>query len=147
MTYTKERFQEEAASWRAAADALMRRDAVGVADQFSPNLPNGELYARTITMGVIGAVHCAEELARLGRHTLGDPRASYALEALAPDAWDDRNQVCAAQAVCAAVNADFGMVTDLMIAHIPPEGIEECGVLLELLQIYVDLAAQPSGAT
>jgi len=145
MTYTLERFEQEAASWRAAADAFRRCNAQAVADQFSPLLQGEESHARTITMAAVGAILCAQEIARLSGHALGDPAVSYDLVALTPDAWDDRNQVCAVQAVSCAANADFGMVADLLCAHIPPNGIEECGVLIELLTIYVDLVAQPGG--
>jgi len=141
MTYTYERMANEVDSWLAAVDAFKRKDGVGVADQFSPPLEDSDSYARTITMGVIGAIMCARELSQMAGHELGHPPpdTAYGLQALTPDAWTNPNKRVAMQAVTVAANGDFHMVADLLLAHIPPHGIEETGVLLELLMIYISL--------
>lgn len=140
---TAERLVRANKAWRIAVDAMRRGDSNTVANQFAPDVDNKESYVYTITMGVVGALMCAQEIHRMTptRPCDHDPpcEAFYSLESLSPEAWNDRNQVCAAQAVTCAANGDVHMLADLLCAHIKPNSVEETGVLLELLTMYLDL--------
>lgn len=144
------RMNTEVGDWITAADALRRNDAHTVADRlYRRDLPDRAAYQRLVTLSVIGAVACAYEIARIHGQTPGQAPANsmYTLEAPDPHWWEpsNANQRVAAQAATVAANGDSGMVGDLILAHLRPHSLEEAGVVLELLRLYVDLADTPPG--